>query len=173
MLQAIRNNWQKSKAAVIIQTGIENAPLGNAIPIGPAKMANALVERLWLIAPQFVDGSQGPRPNPPSVAVLALTLATEGNEGISSVERQILQFVLVGLIEELTVNRFKYSLNGTDEYLIAMSQQSLAEQFEKLATDETRTSTNRPEQTEPLHAELQAHSSDLATRIKAAQERRR
>ena len=172
MLRAIQNNWHKSKAATIIQTGIENAPLGRAIPNGPAKMANALVERIWDVAPQFVDGTNGPRPNPPGVAVFALALGTEEIKGVRQLERQILQFVLIGLVEELTVNRYKYSLNGTDEYLISIAQQSLAEQFEAGESDRSEVPTDAPQSSAHIDAEMKQHGSDLDARIKAARERR-
>lgn len=124
MLRGIRNNWQKSKAAVLIETAFTKSPVPFILPQGKHKFANSLVENLWSEEPSLFDGSDGARPHPIAVAAMALAY------GLSEyVESRVIHgtcfAALNETLNEIDRNRNSYPLIDKDLKILAHAIDSL------------------------------------------------
>lgn len=124
MLRGIRNNWQKSKAAVLIETALSKSPVPFILPQGKHKFANSLVEKLWSEDPCWFDGSDGARPHPIAVAAMALAY------GLSEyVEDRVVHgtcfAALNETLNEIDRNRNAYPLIDKDLKIIGHAIESL------------------------------------------------
>jgi hypothetical protein len=127
MLRGIRNNWQKSKAAVLIETAFARSPVPFILPEGEARFANYLVEQLWSSDPGIFDGSEGPRPQPIAIAAAALAQGLL-EYATSKVKHGTCLAALHAVITEVTLHRSAYSLSGPDFILIALAEDRLEEE---------------------------------------------
>lgn len=125
MLRGIRNNWHKSKAAVLVETAFGKSPLPFIIPAGTHKFANSLVEELWSVGATAFDGSTFPRPHPISVAAAALAYGITTHRR-SRVAKGTCEMALATVLAEVVTNSYHYSLNGYDLRLIELAEDDLS-----------------------------------------------
>lgn len=125
MLRAIRNNWHKSKAAVLVETAFEKSPLPFIHPAGTHKFANSLVEDLWSEMGGALDGSVLPRPHPISIAMAALANGLTIHRR-SVVASNLCMMALTTAVAHIRMNRYHYSLNGYDLTLIEGAEDDLS-----------------------------------------------
>lgn len=124
MLRGIRNNWQKSKAAVLVETAFSRSPVPFILPQGQHKFANLLVETVWSEDACSFDGSDGARPHPIAVAAIALT------QGLSDyIESRVVHgtcfAALHETLAEIDRNRNSYPFIAKDFAIIQLAKDSL------------------------------------------------
>ena len=125
LLRGIRNNWQKSKAAVLVETAFSRSLVLFILPQGQHKFANTLVENAWSEDPSVFDGSVGPRPHPISIAAVALAQGVVDYRE-SRVAHGTCLGALQAIIAEIGENRYSYPLNGKDIIMIEGSRRQLS-----------------------------------------------
>lgn len=172
MLRGIRNNWHKSKAAVLVETAFARSAVPFILPEGKDSFANALVERLWSNDPGVFDGSEGPRPHPITIAAAALAQAVIDHIGKRVVHSTCLA-ALAAITEEIQANRYAYSLNGADLILIDLAERALADGLGHVSASTEDRATEQSVPTlqhgkEPLDTALNLRKIDLDQRLAAA-----
>lgn len=131
LLREIRNNWHKSKAAVLVETAFERCPMPYILPVGRGKFANTLVETLWSEDPSSFDGTKSSRPHPIAIAAAALAQGVIDNR-FSRVIHHTCLAALDATIGQIRDNRNVYAFSGSDLIFIAIAEDQLAAEIEEL-----------------------------------------
>ena len=79
LFSGIKDNLNKSEAAVVVQTLFEKHQQNFSLSVPPAALANKLIESTWNSAPElFNGGKSGARPHKASIAAYSLACAARG-----------------------------------------------------------------------------------------------
>lgn len=114
---SIKSNWEKSKAAVIVQNLLEHQASTGFYDFNPAKYANELVGAAWDSRPDVFNGKFGQRPHKITVAAFALAYALD-RTGIENHNSSALGLALGNILSELETNGRLYPLNSLDHQLL-------------------------------------------------------
>lgn len=117
MFGFVKNNWEKAKAAVII----ENLLREQLMFVGdPKATAQKIVEKSWEIAPDVLSGKFGVRPQRISVAAWALSHELNKFFKMDPKDPYTLSVgcCLVTILNEVGANQAFYSLNTADDRLL-------------------------------------------------------
>ena len=117
MFRAIKNNYKKSEAAIVVQNLLELQAQKGLFSMNTGESANDLVRIVWDRTPHLFDGSFGQRPHK-----LSLAAAAFGNSlrilGVDNRNAQVFALCLAVILQELTVNRSLYPLNNSDHQIL-------------------------------------------------------
>lgn len=120
MFGAIKNNWEKAKAALIVENLLRKQ-LQMGIFVGdPASTAHKIIQDAWDLAPDVLSGKFGVRPQRISVAAWALSneLDLLFKKNPSDPYTMAVGFCLVTIMNEVAANKAFYSLNTADDRLL-------------------------------------------------------
>lgn len=175
MLNAIRDNWHKSKAAVIIEKAFIRSHFPFTDKHG-AKFANILVEKAWELNSSTFSCKNNITPNPISIA--AMSLATGANYfEYDKCMKLTVSMALKSLLDEVRCNRRFYSLNGIDLDIIEFCEEFIENSFSKcdVQSEEVKSDSGSIElplpKRPPLDPELAKRAHDLDARLAAAKKR--
>src|SRR5690554_2868363 len=124
MFSFLKNNFLKSKAAVIVQNLLEIRRDEGCLTRDPAKLANSLVESAWSSRPRVFSGGFGDKPLEISIVISALKEGL-GSCDLSQVEKREIAIALAMAIEEAHTNEEIYSFKKVDIFLINEAMEEL------------------------------------------------
>ena len=125
MFRAIKDTYAKSEAAVVVQNLLEIQVKKGFFDQEPKRSANDLVEIVWYKSPDLFDGRFGQRPNKVSLAAAAFENAMRVL-GIENANAQVFAICLGNIIQEISVNGYRYPLNSLDEKILSDAARTLA-----------------------------------------------
>lgn len=130
---SIKNTYQKSVAAVVIQNLLEHKVKANIFDLDPSSIANKLVTEVWDQKPDVYSGKFGQRPHKLTVAASALANGIhlfEEDDG----NRYALILSLGSILSEVEVNGRLYPFNSLDRLLLEEAQAKYYEAASELAS---------------------------------------
>lgn len=170
MFSNIRNNWQKSKGAVRVETALQLSHLPYLLPQDGRLFANSLVENVWSTGAKLYDGSSGPRLHPSCLAIAALSQGSVDNRH-SRVAQAICLSALSCLLAEIMANRYEYALSGLDLIVINNAQDILVEETGPMPPGHSNNAQPFDSQTNSksvVEANLTTRKAELDRRLKNA-----
>jgi hypothetical protein len=130
---SIKNTYQKSVAAVVIQNLLEHKVKANIFDLDPASIANKLVTEVWDQKPDIYSGKFDQRPHKLAVAAAALANGIHLFEE-DDVNRYALILSLGSILSEVEVNGRLYPFNSLDRLLLQEAQAEYYEAAGELAS---------------------------------------
>lgn len=136
MLSGIRNTYEMSKAAVVIQNLLEGQRRFGVFDADPAQVANKLVANVWQSQPDAFNGVRGPRPHKLCVAAIALAQGTRDYAESRTLALAI--FTALGtVLNEFNINRGTHKLSVLDVSLLELAAREF-DSFSDTIQDFTR-----------------------------------
>jgi hypothetical protein len=132
---SIKSNWEKSKAAVIVQNLLEHQASVGFYDLNPAKHANELVGAVWDSKPDVFNGKLGQRPHKITVAASALAHGID-RIGFNDPSSSALGLSLGNILSELETNGRLYPLNSIDHQLLEEATATFMSLSEEVASSE-------------------------------------
>lgn len=132
LISHIKNTYQKSVAAVVIQNLLEHKVRANIFDLDPASIANKLIIEVWDQKPDVYNGKFDQRPHKLTVAAAALANGIHLFEE-DDVNRYALILSLGGILSEVEVNGRLYPFNSLDRLLLEEAQAKYYEAAGELA----------------------------------------
>lgn len=126
LFSGIKNTYQKSIAAVVVQNLLEHQAKAENFDGDPASVANKLVAEVWDHKPDIFNGKFGQRPHKLAVAAAALANGIHMFEESDS-NRNALILSLGNILSEIEVNGRLYPLNSLDHQLLEDAQAKFLE----------------------------------------------
>jgi hypothetical protein len=123
MFSAIKDNYRKSQAAVMVQELLELNSNGRNLLGSPAALANVAVGQVWDQKPELFGGKRGQRPHNQSVAAIALA------HGMVEYRHDTPTHLAFGMslsmaLREIERNPFFNVMNWTDGPIIEVAQRA-------------------------------------------------
>lgn len=113
----LNSTYQKSKAAAVVQSLLEEQVRAGMLSLQPAALANKLTELAWTSYPDVFDGKFGQRPNKITVVACALAKGVEVLNGRNT-DKTAVALLLGKVLSELETNGSFYPLSSADHKLL-------------------------------------------------------
>ncbi|MDV5168828.1 hypothetical protein [Photobacterium rosenbergii] len=131
MFKAIKDNFKKAEAAVIVenllQTHVDTGVFQTSLSI--KDIANKMVQQAWEVKPDLLGGRFGTRPHKLSIAsfTVAVAIVSSGNSNSeSSSDFQNVCLMMFGnIMDEIEVNGRLYNMSETDRVVIELAMNAV------------------------------------------------
>ncbi|MEH0739956.1 hypothetical protein H4F05_00420 [Vibrio cholerae] len=141
MFKAIKDNYKKAQAAVVVenllQMQIDSGMFETSLPI--KDLANKMVQQAWDVKADLLGGRFGTRPHKLSVAAftVAIAIVSSGNASSErSFEFQDVCLMMFGnIMNEIEANGRLYNLTETDNVVIELAMNAVTPIMESVSSN--------------------------------------